>query len=397
MKRLLPMIAVIILFVPAGCAWKYVYQVPNNQSELHFCRTEDGWDLAIARYKPAAINPAYYPVVLVHGMGHNSYIWDLDKTHSLATYLRDRGYDVWSVSLRGAGKSTKPAIGSMTRVAVINRLDEERIDPSKLDWNIDDHIHKDVPAVISYVKEKTGMSKVNWVGHSMGGMIICAYLERNAHADINAVVNMGGSLVFIPPVNRILQEVEKNKDIVRASVLVNTKFGSQIAAPLGGGVQTLSDLLSYNKDNTAGSTVSVFLANVVEDVYTGVLNQYLLFVEKKEFVSADKSYNYTANLSRIDVPILLIGGKVDQLSPPWTMFYMYSHVSSADKTIRIFGRQNHCAGDYGHIDLIIGERAVEEVYPFIAGWLDGRPAGGRPMRPPSPDSTEITGLGAGPQ
>jgi len=277
-KRLLCVTIGLVFLASAGCAWKYVYQVPNNQSESYFCKTSDGWDLALFRYKPAALNPGAYPVVLVHGMGHNSYIWDLDGTHSLATYLRDRGYDVWSVSLRGAGKSTKPAIGSMTRVAVINRLDEERIDPSKLDWNIDDHITKDIPAVLAFVKEKTGHAKVNWVGHSMGGMIICAYLERSPQDDINAVVDMAGSLVFMPPLNKILKEVENNKDIVRASVLVNTKMGSQIGAPLAGGVQTMSDILSYNKDNVAGKTISVFLSNVIEDVYTGVLNQYLLFV-----------------------------------------------------------------------------------------------------------------------
>jgi len=388
-RRVLSGAVVFALFSVTSCAWKYVYQVPNNQSEVHYCRTKDGWDLAISRYKPAVSNPDYYPVVLAHGMGHNNYIWDLDKTHSFATYLRDRGYDVWSVSLRGAGKSTKPAIGSLAKVTVIDRPLEERIDPSKIDWNIDDHIYKDIPAILDHIKDKTGKDKVNWIGHSMGAMIICAYLERYGKEDINAVVSMAAPFVFTVPLNKILKEVEKNKEIVPATLIVNTRLGSQVGAPLGGGIQTLSDVLSYNRENTDAGTISLFLANVVEDVYAGVLKQYLLIIDKKEFTSADRSYSYTDNLNKIDVPILFVGGKVDNLCPPWTILYMYNNVSSADKTVRIFGKEDFCAADYGHVDLIIGARVQDEVYPYIAGWLDKRTVTAPPRQPPVLRSKEI--------
>src|SRR5438874_1722216 len=44
-------------------------------------------------------------------------------------------------------------------------------------WNVDEMAFYDVPAVLDYVKRATGRDRVNWVGHSLGGMLIFPYLE----------------------------------------------------------------------------------------------------------------------------------------------------------------------------------------------------------------------------
>jgi hypothetical protein len=45
-----------------------------------------------------------------------------------------------------------------------------------------------------------------------------------------------------------------------------------------------------------------------------------------------------------------------------------------------FGRRNGHSVDYGHVDLILGRTAPEEVFPPIAAWLSTRAGAGRSAR-----------------
>ena len=101
------------IILMAGCSegdkTKTVYDFFSKPAgfESYFATTEDGWQLSLFRYKPALIDNRKAPVILCHGLSYNNYFWDIDKDYSLAQYLADRGHDTWSVSLRGAGRSTK--------------------------------------------------------------------------------------------------------------------------------------------------------------------------------------------------------------------------------------------------------------------------------------------------
>jgi polyhydroxyalkanoate synthase len=91
-----------------------------------------------------------------------------------------------------------------------------------------------------------------------------------------------------------------------------------------------------------------------------------------EFKRADGSYNYTRNLGKVTVPVLLLSGQVDNLAPPEVVRYAYDQVASTDKTYRMFGRVNGYRANYGHNDLVLGIRARDEVFPLIADWLTER-------------------------
>ncbi|MCK4850892.1 MAG: hypothetical protein KAT11_06050, partial [Phycisphaerae bacterium] len=91
-----------------GCGWKGLFGgvgAKKIQVQTHYTETSDGWRLQVDRYQPTKPDPANNPVVLCHGLSYNNRFWDLTKKTSLARYLAERGYDVWTVSLRGAGLS----------------------------------------------------------------------------------------------------------------------------------------------------------------------------------------------------------------------------------------------------------------------------------------------------
>ena len=355
------------------------FSEPPHIIEAHSTETDDGWTLAFKRYRRAGNTRLLGPVVLCHGFSTNGFFWDLDEAHSLARYLADRDFDVWVVSLRGAGASTKPGFSAIKGIISTRLADlpatilRSTLDPKKFNWTVDDYIDYDVPAILSYVTGATGRPKLWWVGHSMGGMILFAHLERVDEARVAGFVAVATPMAILQPPNDILQGILKQSWLLKLSALaVNTTLPAKLASPLGGAVQTPLDALFYNRDNMDRATITRQFLNGVEDIPTAVLDQFTLMIRTGEFLRADGSYSYTKNLGKVTVPVLLLSGQVDNLAPPEVVRFAYDQVASTDKTYRMFGRVNGYRANYGHNDLVLGIHARDEVFPLIAGWLTER-------------------------
>ncbi len=354
---------------------------PQRLVEAHTATTADGWTLALKRYRKAQTQAQELlgPVVLCHGFSYNGAFWDLDEAHSLAGYLADRDFDVWVVSLRGAGASTKPGF-SVIKSIITTRLGDlpasipqATLDPRKFNWTVDSYIDYDVPAVLDYISRATGREKLWWVGHSMGGMILFGHLERVPDAPVAGFVAVASPMTIPQPPNDILKGITQQAGLLKISALaVNTTLPAKLASPLGGTVQTPLDTLFYNRQNMEALTITNLFLNVVEDVPQGVLDQFNAMIRTGDFKRADGSFNYTENLGKVTVPVLLIAGQVDNIAPPEVVRFAYERVSSTDKTFRMFGRVNGYSANYGHNDLILGKHAKEEVFPYIASWLTDR-------------------------
>ena len=144
-----------------------------------YATTADGWKLGIRKYEPKQADPGKLPVVLCHGLGLNGTFWTITKNH-LPEQLSARGYCVYVVDVRGSGAShrvgTLGRVNQVLRQTPLNELREDR-------WSVDDQVKYDVPAILDFVQKETGAPRVNWVGHSLGGMIMLAYLETSDRPD----------------------------------------------------------------------------------------------------------------------------------------------------------------------------------------------------------------------
>ena len=350
--------AVILLLAIAGChggpSGLLRFAPPPNPTEEHYVTTSDNWQLHVMRFKAVKTDPQKIPVILCHGLSYNSNFWNLDMGSSFAGQLSRRGYDVWVPSLRGVGKS-KPGPGA----------------PG--DCTVDDYIHKDLPAIIEYVKEKTNHPKVTWIGHSMGGMVMFGYLETEKPENVKNFVAIAAPMIFFDPKNDVLEETLKNKNLMKAvAALTGTKIPSQVAGGLGARVDVPLYTLFYNYDNMSPFTVMKLKAKVVDNTKPGVLDQMMQFLKTGEFTSVDGKFSYTKELGRVKLPILFIAGQVDNMAPPDVVRYAYEHVSSKDKRYRLFCTANGCRANYGHDDLVLGTYAEVEVFPYIYFWLEGR-------------------------
>jgi pimeloyl-ACP methyl ester carboxylesterase len=158
-----------------GVAFKSLYT-----KEIYDAPTRDGWVLQISRYKPKP-QPWHQPILnqpllLVPGWSQNRHAFTCgDFVKQLLAY----GADIHIVELRGHGLSN--------RELQIER--GQRPKDVDWDWDIDSYFLFDVPAAVEAVKQRTGRSKIFYVGNSMGGML--GYGYAGCHHDLAGLVAIG--------------------------------------------------------------------------------------------------------------------------------------------------------------------------------------------------------------
>lgn len=343
-------IALLCLHRLIGIFWNRLFHVAGRYDEVHFATTADGWTIALHRYSPEKTMEEARPVILCHGLGANRFNFDLGEGRSLACYLRDRGYDTWVVDLRGAGHSSRPRW--------FNRF--------SYGWTIDDHIEFDLPAAIGLVKELTGAEAVNWVGHSMGGLVMYAYLARGGEGigSVAAIASpgyFGGDGLKMPYVGLIR--------LFTWLPAFHFEYLARGAAPFVASVAPWLDRMTINAGNMGRPTIARALVNLVSDISMGVMRQFIRSMKAGCFMSADGSRRYQDDYGKITVPMFLGVGSRDGLVGKRAVQKVFEAVSSEDKRFKVFGREHGNLIDYGHGDLLVGDRAEQDVFPEIEAWL----------------------------
>jgi pimeloyl-ACP methyl ester carboxylesterase len=343
----------IVLFVVLnGYLWEMLYFSRTREDYTSYLLTSDGWRLAVHRYCPTKPR-AGYPVVLCHGLDSNRFIFDLVPGPSLARFLTENGRDVWVAELRGAGMSDRPGFLG-TEVP--------------RDWTFEDHLQYDVPAIIHHVLSETGASRIHWVGHSMGGMLIQAYLAAHSDAPIASAVTAGAPANFAVIRMKALRMLANLRNFLRLFPVAPMPFNGRLILPIA---HKLPGFLLglFHPPNISASVVRKIVA-----VGSELITSTRLWMDFGRFVATgvyapENGKPYLENLGESSVPILLLGGSEDLMAPPESIRAAVVNGALGERICHIFGKDQGCHEDYGHIDLVVGERVVQEVYPVILRWL----------------------------
>ncbi len=333
-----------------------------------YATTADGWKLGVRMYEPRQADPGKLPVVLCHGLGLNGTFWTITKDH-LAQQLNDRGYRVYVVDVRGSGAShrigTLGRVNQMLRQTPFNEMRESR-------WTVDDQVKYDIPAILDFVQNETGADRVNWVGHSLGGMIMLGYLETTDRPErVANFVDMGGVTTVAPSQSR--EEMLKANRGLR--VLLSFFSTGRIARPMmWGRLPGLEriDQFYYTTKNVDDETISRFYGYTLENPGWGALKQLDSYLATGHMLSADGRFDYAANLNRVTAPTLMIAGEGDLMADIPSSLLTFDGLSSADKTLLRFGKRDGHVDDYGHCDLVWSRHAPREIFPPLIDWLDRR-------------------------
>jgi pimeloyl-ACP methyl ester carboxylesterase len=331
--------------------------------------TADGWRLGIRRFCPEKPDPARLPVVLCHGLGLNGTFWTIAGREHLAKQLNARGYDVFVPDMRGSGASHRKGLPGRFNQRVLRETPFLEIGDG--DWNVDDQIRYDVPAILDHVERTTGHRRVNWVGHSLGGMLMLAFLETSPQSDrIANFVAMGSTIVQAEyPQTPMLRANRAIRGLLR---IVST---GRMARPMMFGRPPGLDKVDrfyYTAANVDKQTVDRFYGYTLENPGRGALHQLDPYLEIGRFLSADRTIDYVAELPRVQTPILMIAGEGDIMSDIPSTYLTFNAISSPDRTLKRYGTAFGHAHDYGHCDLVWSRHAHRDIFPDICDWLDAR-------------------------
>ena len=334
-----------------------VLAVQTKPDEVHFVVTEDGWRIALHRYRPGTGASRPRPVILCHGLAGNRFTFDFPG-FSLAGYLAERGFDCWVIDLRGAGWSSRhgPA-GNGAR-----------------DWNLDDFVRHDIPAAIAHITGATGADAVSWVGHSLGGTIIRPYMAENPGRVRSAVLLSSPSFAHLDE-GLLWRAVRDLGFLARLVSVVPVSTANRILSPLlyVAGVP-LKRAVGWpeweNVENMTSERIGRVYHVGSSDVSRGMVFHAARCIRAHRFVSADGATDYSALSGRVREPVLVIRGEADRIVPQGDVEWGFEQVGSPTKRMVTVGKSSGGRADYGHVDLLFGDRAPEEVYPLIAGWIE---------------------------
>jgi polyhydroxyalkanoate synthase len=329
------------------------------KATLHWAQTRDGVRLALYNYRPERLEPHRCPVVLCHGMGSNR--CDLDYPvgeTSLARYLCRTGHDVWVLELRGAGRSSKPRF-------LFGKL--------RYDWVLDDYVVHDIPAAVARIMELTRRPAIHWVGHSMGGMLAYPFLVTCDADLVRSCVAVGAPSIALV--------ASKTHDLALKAIwmldyvpFIPYRWLGRAVSPFAGHLRPLIERavgsFFYNPRNMTDEALSCLLANAVENMAPSLIKQIGEAYREKHYLSYYKTFSIRDNLHRIETPIQIIAGSIDELTPADDLRFVFDRISSRDKEFVIVGKASGATDEYGHIDLILGKNAPRDVYPMIEAWID---------------------------
>jgi len=342
-----------------------------------FAQTADGWRLGVRRYRPRRPDPGKLPVVLCHGLGLNATFWTITDDN-LPSQLAEHGYEVFLFDLRGSGENSR--LGSCDRFNRFLRETPFR-ERGESNWSLDDVVRYDMPAVLDHVERTTGQRRVNWVGHSLGGMVMFPFQQLSPEPyRIANFVGMGST---------IIQATTPQKSMIQANagirLLLNVASAGRLGRPLTyfrmPGMEKI-DRFYYTAENVEPRTVSRFYGYTLEDPGPGALRQFDPYLRRGHLLSADQRIDYAEHLSEVLVPTLMVAGESDLISDVPSTRMTFDRLGSPDKTLLIFGEGQGSLGRYGHCDLVWSRNAPLEIFPAVISWLDER----QPGPPPSPQS-----------
>jgi len=340
-----------------GCA---ATRVTHPEGLPHFdamVPTADGWQVAVFRVPAADTGEPHQGavVLLAHGTSVNRTNFLLQGS-DLAAYLAAQGFDVWLTEYRGDRTSRPPDARTWRRG----------------DWDADDIAGLDIPAVMDHIAARTGRDQVFWVGHSLGGALGYIVAQGPEADRIAGLVAIGSPGAFVHP-NDLARFGFRHRRLLPLDGQVPTRPLSQLLAPaVRDHPRSYPIHVITNTANADPDRIRAFVGPGMENTGRGLLEQYTSWMEGGHLISRDGSIDYTVGLANIRAPALLFAGRVDHIVPAWTVRYAHDHLGSADRSLVTLGVGWGTEQEYGHGDLVVGDRAEAEVFAPMAEWLRQR-------------------------
>lgn len=310
--------------------------------------------IAMVRKRDASKTGTRAPLLLIHGYGQNRYAWHL-PSRSFANHLARAGFDVFSMDLRGHGKSGH--FGSRRPRC-----------PSE-------HVKEDVPAAVEEIQGITGQDRIWLVGHSLGGLI--SYAAAPSMREAVAGIATFGSPFHFTRGSWALGLLGT------LAILTDSRIRPQrgwLPLYLWGEIARIGQVVVDNPlvplpirgwapQSMEAEIFAQHMALAMDRASIEVMMQMFRTVADRRARRCDDGgiAGFEGAFERLDVPLLVVAGAKDDLAPPPSVEPAYRQSRSTDKTYRLF--------DVGHIDMLVGKKAPRTTWIALESWLSDRTGG----------------------
>jgi hypothetical protein len=327
----------------------------------------DGFQCNLINIRRTDISPSRGPVMLVHGAGVRANIFRAPVSTTLVDYLLARNHDVWLENWRAS------------------------IDLPPNEWTLDDAAVHDHPAAIRTIVEQTGAASVKAVIHCQGSTSFMMSAVAGLVPQVDCIVTNAVSLhpvvppvaaaklrFAVPPVGLLTRFLNPQwglhspnltakliTALVRAThhecdniVCKYASFTYGVGFPTLWRHENLNDAThEWLKDEFAHVPMT-FFKQMSRSVRAGQL------LAARSYPSLPKSF--AASEPRTDARIAFFAGRENRCflaESQQRTHEFFSRFRKADHTLTVIP-------GYGHLDMFMGARAAEHVFPLIAAELE---------------------------
>ncbi len=323
--------------------WRHLHAAQAG-AERHIITTDDGVRLHLRRLAPTGTPTSGAAVMLLHGLAANHRGFDLPR-RSLARWLAERGHDVWMPELRGHGDSQ------------IERFD----------WRLDDYLAYDLPAIIEAIRTTSGVERIHWVGHSMGGILLMCYGILNPEAPIARGVTVGSALDYKVG-NTGFKSLLKLKPLLERLVAIPYGSMMHLLAPAIGHLPRVVETFNVWPPNIEPHVVRAIHAGGFHGIPMSLLSSLATTFEP-DGLSLQSGFCFVEHAPRFPFPLRMLAGSRDRQVSVAAIEHTAALVGDNAHVV-VHGPERGDADHYGHFDLLVGRRAPVETWPSIAQWLE---------------------------
>jgi hypothetical protein len=329
---------------------------------VHDVATSDGTAVRLTRYAMGGKGP----VVLAPGYGNAARVFALDTVpKSFASYLGERGYDVWLFDYRAS-----PDLPS-----------------SFTQFTVDDIAMRDWPAAIAHVRRETGADSVQALGHCIGAltlfMAIGGGLEGVRSATFSALAghpiptpaNRLRAHLRVPTVLRRLgmdgisthYRPDSLPDRALERVMRALPLTRMHDSPVGRRIYFIyGDVFDHSRidEATMAEAVPSFFGNSNMTFF-----EHMAVMVRKggRAVDARGRDVYLANTDRYRMPISLLTGEHNRMFVPRGIAATHDLLQAANGPELYSSR---VIEGYAHLDLWLGRDAARDVFPVALAELE---------------------------
>ena len=276
----------------------------------------------------------------------NSFIFGFHpRGNSLEGYLASRGYEVWSVDLRGQGRAIR--------------------DHGSAEFGLEDLAVHDLGCAIAHVLRRTEAQTktIDMLGCSLGAALALGHLAVERNAPVHSLVTVGGLVrwVDLHPLVRVAFSSPWLVERVRVS---NSRQLARFALPALARIAP-SILSAYLTPKSSDISRADLLVQTVEDPHPRVNADIARWIQSRDLIL--RGVNVSQAMGNMAHPLFCVVGKQDGIVPLRTARAVYDLMGSSRKTLHEVGDE---VMPMAHADLFLAHGAEERVFEPIAAFLE---------------------------